>query len=117
MGTVTTSIDDRLPAGVVALGVTLILVMAAAMICSIARDIAEMRVLWNAVAAGQERQRMERRQLLQKQEEIERGKKKPPRKHHGVSLEETWMRERPAAVSIITSGVSEMPAAAEEKTS
>ena len=66
MGTMNTCIDDRLPAGVVALGVTLILVMAAALICNIARDIAEMRVRWNAVAAGQERRRMERHQLLQR---------------------------------------------------
>ena len=74
------SMDHYIPEWMVGAGCMLLILMAAAMCCGIARDIAEMRVLWRAVENGQKRAELE---IEQKKRELRR------RKKHGVNLEET----------------------------
>lgn len=91
MGTVSMSIDNRLPAWMVNMGVALIVLMAAGLIVCILRDIAEMRVLWAMeAAAGRSgrRQRAAKRDVKQRKETAAR------HRHHGVCLLETDLRSR-----------------------
>ena len=87
MGTMNVEI---LPGWVVAAGCALIVLMAAGMICCIARDITEMRVLWRAEGVGRKRPPAE---TDQRQKELRR------RKKHGVNLEETRLERRTEPVA------------------
>lgn len=79
MGTM--NIDSRLPAWMVAAGATVLVLMAVWLFCCIARDIAEMRVLWRAedqpVKAAEE-------EKYSQEHELRRRKNR-----HGVDLMET----------------------------
>ena len=81
---------DTLPGWSVAAGCMLIALMAAGMICCIARDITEMRVLWRAEEVGRKRPPAE---TDQGQKELRRRKKR------GVNLEETRLERRTEPVA------------------
>lgn len=87
MGTV--SIDNQLPSGAVYLGIAVMILMAAGMICCIARDIAEMRIFW--IAADREQRRKPRNRGPEKKRKKEKVDLRR-RKKHGVNLQETDLR-------------------------
>lgn len=84
MGTV--SIDSQLPGWAVCTGCVLILLMAAGILVCIARDIAEMRLLWMAGDPGR-RKSHEKRENKTVKKQLRR-RKNP----HGVDLHETDLR-------------------------
>lgn len=91
MGTVSMSIDNRLPAWMVNMGAALIVLMAAGLIVCILRDIAEMRVLWameEAACRSGRRQRAAKKDVKHKKETA------VSYSHHGVCLLETDLRSR-----------------------
>jgi hypothetical protein len=94
MGTVSMSIDNRLPAWVVNMGIILIVLMAAGLVVCILRDIAEMRVLWamEKQAAGREKSRSDMK--MPKMPIVKPSKETPSRRcrRHGVCLLETDLR-------------------------
>jgi len=89
MGTV--SIDNQLPSGAVYMGIALMVLMAAGMICCIARDITEMRIIWISAEKGC------RKKPGNREAEKKRKKEKADlrrRKKHGVNLQETDLRHQ-----------------------
>lgn len=87
MGTV--SIDNQLPSGAVYMGIALIVLMAAGMICCIARDITEMRIIWISAEKGC-RKKPGNREPKEGREEKKTDLRR--RKKHGVNLQETDLR-------------------------
>ena len=82
------TIDRQLPSAAVYMGIALMVLMAAGMICCIARDITEMSIIWNAADKRHKKPR--------NREPEERNKEKKTdlrrRKKHGVDLQETDLR-------------------------
>lgn len=87
MGTV--SIDNQLPSGAVYMGIALMVLMAAGMICCIARDITEMRIIWFSAEKGC-RKKPRNREPKEGREEKKTDLRR--RKKHGVDLQETDLR-------------------------
>ena len=87
MGTV--SIDNQLPSGAVYMGIALMVLMAAGMICCIARDITEMRIIWISAEKGC-RKKPGNREPQEGREEKKTDLRR--RKKHGVNLQETDLR-------------------------
>lgn len=87
MGTV--SIDNQLPSGAVYMGIALMVLMAAGMICCIARDITEMRIIWISAEKGC-RKKPGNREPKEGREEKKTYLRR--RKKHGVNLQETDLR-------------------------
>lgn len=83
------SIDNQLPSGAVYLGIAVMILMAAGMICCIGRDIAEMRIIW--IAADKEQRKKPRNREPEKKREEEKADLRR-RKKHGVDLQETDLR-------------------------
>ena len=83
------TIDRQLPSAVVYMGIALMILMAAGMICCIARDITEMRIIWIAAEKGC-RKKPRNREPEERTEEEKADLRR--RKKHGVNLQETDLR-------------------------
>lgn len=84
------TIDRQLPAGVVFMGVVVMILMAAGLICCIAKDITEMRIYW--IAADREQRKKPRNREPEKRCKEEKADLRR-RKRHGVNLQETDLRQ------------------------
>ena len=85
MGTIT----RQLPSAAVYMGIVLMILMAAGLICCIARDITAMSIIWNAADKGQ-RKKPRNREPEEKNKEEKADLRR--RKKHGVNLQETDLR-------------------------
>lgn len=83
------SIDNQLPSGIVYMGIAVMILIAAAVICCIARDISEMRILW--IEAEKEQRRKPRNREAEKKRKKGKADLRR-RKKHGVNLQETDLR-------------------------
>ena len=82
------TIDRQLPSAAVYMGIALMVLMAAGLICCIARDITEMSIIWNA--ADKRHRKPRNREPEEKNEEEKADLRR--RKKHGVNLQETDLR-------------------------